>query len=464
MSKYKVASIQPRLASEVRRVAITGQNHLRQQLPRAATRQRSDVSSSTTHLAVGVKLFLIGLMIPWIIPLGPLNVSVYRLVLIFTLLPDVVKLAQGRAGPVRIADIGLFLYCVWVTVALGVAHGVGVATQSGGMMLIDGAGAYLLARCHIRTPDDFRNMIVFVVKLLACLAPFALYEWLTGQKPLLVAFGAIFPTVDVTKMLPRMGLWRVQGPFSHSILFGVFCGSMLALTALASSDKAATRRLLACLVVGTTIMSMSSAPIAGVFFQLALLAWDKTLGSFQARWKLLWGFALMGYLVIEFGSNQTPIQFYISHFTFEQQTGWYRIWIWNYGSASVGNHQLFGIGLSDWERPSWMASDSVDNFWLLTAMRYGLPAFVLMCLSWLSLWFAIALRKGLDQRASSCRTAYLMCMATFVFVGSTVHFWGATYAWLFFLSGAGVWLLDARTEEQNDVGRAQNSSFRRART
>jgi hypothetical protein len=199
-----------------------------------------------------------------------------------------------------------------------------------------------------------------------------------------------------------------------------------------------------------TIMSMSSAPIAGIFFQSALLMWNKVLGNFQGRWKLLWGIAFIGYLVIEFGSNQTPIQFYISHFTFEQQTGWYRIWIWNYGSASVGNHPLFGIGLSDWERPSWMGSDSVDNFWLLTAMRYGLPAFILLTVSWLSLWFAIARRKGLNQRLNSYRNGYLICMATFVFVGSTVHFWGAVYALLFFLGGSGVWLLDAKGDESSE--------------
>ena len=28
--------------------------------------------------------------------------------------------------------------------------------------------------------------------------------------------------------------------------------------------------------------------------------------------------------------------------------------------------------------PSFMVSNSVDNFWLITAMRYGIPAFVLM--------------------------------------------------------------------------------------
>jgi O-antigen ligase len=319
------------------------------------------------------------------------------------------------------------------------------------MLFIEGTGAYLLARCYIRTAGDFRNMVIFVIKLMMCLLPFALYEWMTGEKPLLAAFGTIFPTVEVTKMVPRMGLWRVQGPFSHSILFGVFCGSMLSLTSLVASKKSSTRALLVCLVGGTAVLSMSSAPIAGVTFQIALLTWNRIIRNFRGRWKLLWVLAFIGYLVVEFGSNQTPVQFYVSHFTFEQQTGWYRIWIWDYGSASVSNHPLFGIGLGDWARPIWMASDSVDNFWLLTAMRYGLPAFLLMSLSWLTLWIAVARRKGLDRTLRSYRTAYLICMATFVFVGSTVHFWGATYAWFFFLGGSGVWLLDAKAGPKEDA-------------
>lgn len=403
------------------------------------------------RLPVAIKLFLIGLVIPWILPLGSLNLSAYRIVLIVALLPCVAMWAQGKVGPIRIADIGLQLYSIWAALALAVIHGVGPGLQSGGMLFIEGTGAYLLARCYIRTAADFRNMIIFVIKLMMCLLPFALYEWMTGEKPLLVAFGTIFPTVEVTKMVPRMGLWRVQGPFSHSILFGVFCGSMLALTSLVASKKPSTRAFLVCLVGGTAVLSMSSAPIAGVVFQIALLTWNRLLRNFRGRWKLLWVLVLIGYLVVEFGSNQTPVQFYVSHFTFEQQTGWYRIWIWDYGSASVSNHPLFGIGLGDWERPSWMGSDSVDNFWLLTAMRYGLPAFLLMSLSWLFLWIAVARRRGLDRTLRSYRTAYLICMATFVFVGSTVHFWGATYAWFFFLGGSGVWLLDAVASPKEDT-------------
>ncbi|MDQ0559938.1 O-antigen ligase [Rhizobium mesoamericanum] len=294
-------------------------------------------------------------------------------------------------------------------------------------------------------------MVRFMTTLIACLVPFALWEWLTGAKPLLVAFGTIFPTVDEAPMVPRMGLWRVQGPFSHSILFGVFCGSMLALVStVARTDRSRFAHiLLVCLVGGITVMSMSSAPIAGIAFQIALLSWEKALRVFRYRWTLLGGLALIGYLVIALGSNQTPVQFYISRFTFDQQTGWYRLAIWNYGSASVANHPIFGIGLGDWARPQWMGSDSVDNFWLLTSMRFGLPGLLLMFLSWAYLWTSIGLRKQLNYTLSVYRTGYLICMVTFVFVGSTVHFWGPTYSWFFFAAGCGAWLLDAKAPQNN---------------
>jgi O-antigen ligase len=459
MSKYEAAIRQPLARGDAGSGLVSGSPRGRDQ-PRPDPQTEGGIVRSERRLPVAIKLFLIGLAIPWIIPLGPLNLSAYRVVLIVALLPCLSMWMKGKAGPVRTADIGLHLYSIWAALALVVIHGVGPGIQSGGMLFIEGTGAYMLARCYIRSADDFRNMIIFVIRLMICLLPFALYEWVTGEKPLLVLFGAIFPTVEVTKMVPRMGLWRVQGPFSHSILFGVFCGSMLALTCLVSSEKPWTRRLLGCLVGGTAILSMSSAPIAGVVVQIALLTWNRILHDFKWRWKLLWALAFIGYLVVEFGSNQTPVQFYVSHFTFEQQTGWYRIWIWDYGSASVSDHPVFGIGLGDWARPVWMASDSVDNFWLLTAMRYGLPAFLFMTLSWLLLWIAVARKKGLDRTLRSYRTAYLICMATFVFVGSTVHFWGATYAWFFFLGGSGVWLLDAGSSPERSRSRARPNGSR----
>ncbi|MDP9813715.1 O-antigen ligase [Rhizobium tibeticum] len=397
-----------------------------------------------------MKLFLAGLLIPWVLPIGPLNLSVYRIVLVLALLPCLVMWSLGKAGKKRSADFGLLLFCLLAAISFVVVQGIETSIEPAGILFIESMGSYLLARVCIRNAQDFQNMVVYVAKLIVCLLPFTLYEWVTGTNLLLLAFGTVFRTEAITRMAPRMGFWRVQGPFSHSILFGTFCGSMFALTCLATKGRlsGASRVVLTALVGFSALLSMSSAPIGGLAVQIALLLWNKVLGGFAGRWKLLWAIAFVCYLVVEFGSNQTPAQFYISHFTFDQQTGWYRLWIWDYGSASVANHPIFGIGLAPWARPTWMSGDSVDNFWLLMAMRHGLPAFLFMTLSWLSIWLSIARKRESDPAINACRTAYLICMTSFVFVGSTVHFWVAAYAWFFFLGGSGVWILDSKAPLQ----------------
>ncbi|MBW9113738.1 O-antigen ligase family protein [Rhizobium cauense] len=412
------------------------------------------LASEHTRLAWPVKVFLLGLIIPWVFPIGTVNLSLYRIVLLALLVPCLFMWLRGKAGKKKPADFGLLLFCAWAAIAFIAVEGVDQAIEPAGILFIETMGSYLLARVYIRNVQDFQNMVIFVAKLIVCVLPFALYEWVTGKNLLLLAFGSIFRTEAITTMAPRMGFWRVQGPFSHSILFGTFCGSMVALTCLATKGRLSnpSRRSLTFLVGFAALLSMSSAPIGGVFFQISLLLWNWILGGFAGRWKLIWTIALLGYLVVELGSNQTPAQFYISHFTFEQQTGWYRLSIWEYGSASVASHPFFGIGLGDWARPAWMG-DSVDNFWLLMAMRHGLPGLLLIVLSMLSICFAIAKTKGSSPQVDDCRTSYLICMVAFAFVGSTVHFWVAAYAWFFFIVGSGVWILDSKLSRHAEGNR-----------
>jgi len=400
----------------------------------AATPGRSDA------LPWPVTLFLVSLTIPWIVPLGPLNMPTYRFVLLLTLPSSFLAWTGGKAGPIRTEDIAFMLFCAWAAISLFIAHG-GAAIETAGTTFIDTMGAYMLARCFVRNAEQFRRAVLLAVKLIVILLPFAIYEWITGNKPLLDIFGVIFPTVDVTKMTPRMGFWRVQGPFSHSILYGGFCGSFLALTA-AVVRPGLMRGLTVGAVGLAAVLSMSSAPMAGVVVQSALMTWNKVLGSIEARWKLLWALVFACYLVIEFGSNQTPVNFYISYFTFDPQSGWYRTQIWEWGSLSVANHPLFGIGLGDWVRPSFMAGDSVDNFWLLTAMRFGLPAFLLFAAACLAIWLPLARKNKLPGEILPYRTAYLICMTSVALVGTTVHYWGSSYVSIMFLIGIGVWMLD----------------------
>lgn len=438
------------MTSSVNSAALTTAQRYSPRRARASANRGTDFREANGKLPLPVSLFVVSLIIPWMIPLGPVIMPIYRLVLSIVLLPCAFMWLNGKAGRIRAPDMGLGLFCLWAALSLVFAHGVVGAIQPAGVLLVETLGAYLLARCYIRDAASFRSLILLMAKLVVLMAPFAVYEWITGSKPILAAFSMVFPTVDVTRMVPRLGFWRVQGPFSHSILFGVFCGSIVAMThlVLGYGKSSFSRWLLTTTIAGIAFLSMSSAPIAGIMVQIALTGWALVLKAYPRKWAVLASLAVAAFLVVEFGSNQTPIQFYISHFTFDQQTGWYRIWIWNYGSASVLNHPWLGIGFADWVRPSWMGSDSIDNFWLITAMRHGLPAFILTLASCLWIVATIGLKKGLSQEVSIYRTAYLISMVAYFIVGTTVHFWGPTYAWFTFLLGSGTWILDIKSDEQ----------------
>jgi O-antigen ligase len=337
--------------------------------------------------------------------------------------------------------------------SLVVVQGLTSAVQPAGILFVETMGAYLVARCYIRDADDFFHMARTLFGLVAILFPFALVEALTGRNVLLEFFAAILPSYPDAGNDMRAGLRRAQVVFEHPILFGICASSAFALTHMVLGHRVPLlqRWLMTGLVGATALLSLSSAPIAAIVVQAALIMWSVVFRKSPYCWKLLWGLFIAAYLAVLFGSNQNPVQFYISKFTFDPHTGWHRLLIWEFGSTSVLNHPLFGIGFGDWERSSWM-STSVDMFWLLNTMRYGLPGGLLLMLSFFAVFFGVSFRKGLDERLVAYRTAYLIVIMAFFLVGWTVHFWGAAYIWFIFLLGSGVWLLDVRID---DVGKRQ---------
>src|SRR5262245_47603836 len=70
-----------------------------------------------------VLLFLLALVVPWAIFIGPLRMSFYRFVLVVMVLPCLGMWIAGKAGRMRIADIALLLFWFWSTLSLIVNHG-----------------------------------------------------------------------------------------------------------------------------------------------------------------------------------------------------------------------------------------------------------------------------------------------------------------------------------------------------
>ena len=146
----------------------------------------------------------------------------------------------------------------------------------------------------------------------------------------------------------------------------------------------------------------------------------------------------------------------ISYLTFIPRNAYWRLHIWNYGSAEVLRHPLFGIGLNDWARPGWLASASVDNFWLNTAMRYGLPGLLLLVAGIVANLVGI-LRAELPEDLRAARSGHVVALVGTIVALSTVHIWGSTAALILFYLGAGCWLytgMPAAAEAEAPAGPA----------
>ena len=155
----------------------------------------------------------------------------------------------------------------------------------------------------------------------------------------------------------------------------------------------------------------------------------------------------LAYVAIDLFSTKTPFHVFVNNFTFSKQSAYNRILIFEYGTAEVARYPMFGVGLGDWLRPIWM-SDSIDNFWLLTAMRYGLPALLLLWAFLFGMVWKIGQRKNLPEEWQRARHAWAFTLFGISVAAATVHLWNAMFVLFFFLIGSGAWLLDAQPEQK----------------
>ncbi|MEM6900211.1 MAG: hypothetical protein AAF583_10615 [Pseudomonadota bacterium] len=392
------------------------------------------------------KLLLFTLTMPFFFQIGPLLLTADRFFLLAAFVPFFVFWLSGRAGPIHFADIAILSLWSWQTISTIVTDGAAVAIEASGVNMLETLGAYFVARCLIRDADAFFEIVRFLFRIILVLLPFAIFETLTGQNLLLDTANKIWPSYGDVPKEERLGLDRVALVFHHPILFGVFCGSCFALSyyVLGYGSSRLMRALRTATVGFTAFLALSSGPLAALLAQSVLMAWDQVLKSVRYRWKLLSGGVIFFWVSLEIAASRSVPELFISAFAFNKSTAYNRIRIWRYGTQSVAEHPWFGIGRSiEWQRPWWM-SDSMDMFWLVPAVRYGLPAGLLLHATFLGVFLAVAFKRDLDERTSAYRTGFLICLMGFYLAGWTVHYWKVIYVLFIFLLGSGVWILTAQ--------------------
>lgn len=333
------------------------------------------VEAQSVKVSPLIPIFIFSLAFPLIFYLGSLRLSPYRLVLIATFIPCLMGWLSQSAGRIRLPDILTLLAAIWPAVVLVHLHGLDEASQPAGISVIETLGTFLFARRYIRDVIAFQRMVRCLALMIIFLLPFAMYESVTGSPVLLKLLGLIFSVPPAAATEVRWGLARAQASFEHPILFGVACSSAFALSWYVFGAAARLGgRLASSLVVLAVFCSLSAGAILSIMAQGILIVWDKITTGVAKRWVILATLTILAFLIVQSVSNRSVIQILISYLTFSSDNAYIRIIIWDYGTQSVMQHPVFGVGLNEWERPLWLGG-SIDNFWLNTAVTYGIPGF-----------------------------------------------------------------------------------------
>jgi O-antigen ligase len=159
---------------------------------------------------------------------------------------------------------------------------------------------------------------------------------------------------------------------------------------------------------------------------MAVSLYDHVLKRHAWRWKALVS-ALACILIIISVVHDHPIEWMLIHFTLDPQTGFFRIETWNAALPIIGHSPFTGHGLVElgYSADERMFLRSVDSLWLLEALRYGVPAVILLIMT----MFSPLLNKTPAPGARNVQTGLSLAVVTTALIGLTVHFWGAT--WLF---------------------------------
>ena len=409
------------------------------------------------------QLFVLSMVIPIDLSVGGLLLTPHRLLLMMLFVPFFFRLFVFRnCGPVLAVDWLMLLGAFWAVPAVISNNGFAAGIEPVGVFILEFFGAYLLARVAIRSVEDFQSVVRLFFVLVVILLPFAVAESIT-RRPLLLQLLPGTSVVPVDAGI-RFGLRRAQTVFPHPILFGIFVSTGLGLFWYALRPRW-LRFPASLLVLLGTFVSLSTGALISFVFQSIFIFWEMILNAFRRRWTLFAALAVAGYIAVDLLSTRTPFHVLVTYATFSTGSAYSRILIWQYGTENVWANPIFGIGYNDWARPSWMGS-SVDNFWLLIGMRYGLPSITMIIAALVILLRRVARLDLSDQQDRRAQAAYLVVFGGLCIAGGTVHYWHNMMAFVLFIFGSGVWLITDGTRheaEQDDTTPASDTRPRRVR-
>lgn len=417
--------------------------------PTRSVRQPMVNASPATNRTV-LLLFMISMCIPYIFYIGSLLMTPYRLFMLIMIVPLTFNWLSGLSGRFRMTDLWVVLFLVWHAIAMLVVHGAS-HIEFIGITTIETFGPYVLARRHIRSWEDLAYIGRCMFWILLILIPAAVIESNTEFRIFYEFFIMIGDSYGWLDNDPRMGMFRAQTVFEHPILYGMFAACAFSfLYYLPRGDQKSAGMRRAWVSPAAAFFSFSTGAYLVIIGQVGLMLWDWIMRSLKGRWMMLIGLVVAAYVTVDLLSNRTPFEVFITYLTLNPGTGYWRVSIFIHGMENVWAYPIFGNGLNDWFRPWWMHSASVDNLFLVLAMRSGIPGFLFFALLYVSAILSTSRPKLDSYRDQKARYTVVFVLVAVAVGVCTVHLWGATFAFLMFLFGAGHWVHEAAARGPED--------------
>ena len=409
--------------------------------------------------------FVVSVAMPNVIFLGGIRLSPYRIILLVAIIPLIIAWLQGKGGRIYGFDLFMLAFAIWAFLSISVVHGIARGAEAGTILFIETFGAFLLGRIAIRSSADHTRTLKIHIFVILFLLPFSIFETLTGRPILVELAQKIGPAIGVVTDPKRMGLERVQSTFEHEILYGAYGASAIGgmYFALNFGRNFFTRIPGLLLVFVSTFLSLSSGALMAAVFQILLIIYERASRFLYRRWTWFGVGSAILYILIDLLSNRNPFHVVTSYLTFNTGSAYNRILIWRYGTDNVAQNPVFGLGFNDWERPFWMG-DSVDNFWLLIAMRHGIPAVTFLILGTVLIIRRVSWAPVEDPYERACRAGYLTVLGGLILASATVHYWNSIYVWFLFLIGSGSYLLETKSQNTDAAQTAPSKGRRQTGT
>lgn len=422
-----------------------------------AQRQESIERASSFKFYVFIILFAC-LLIPGSFFVAGARFTPYRAFLLIAFVPLAIGFLRGAAGRITNVDVLIILYGFWMVLVmirdLGFERIDFIIIQ-----LVEAICGYLIGRVLIRNATDYRLFFRCFFWGLLFILPFGILEMLTKQNLVSQIAGIFLQPYEQATHPPRLGLHRAQTSFEHPILFGLFCSLGFANALYIFQGERLRRAFWTGVVFLSTFTALSSAPLLAIIIQITMMVWDRLVKLAQSKWFILVGLGVSAFLILELLTPNGAVDFLIANFTLVPATAEYRLMTIQYVMDSLFQNPFFGVGEGEDVGLPWWHTGSIDNFWLVTAVSFGLPAFFFLFGAMVVHLSRVAMvSSGSDETVLQYRTGHFIAVTGLIFILVTVHIWGATNVMVMTYIGAGAWIYAPQTSRSRSTVRRRHGA------